>query len=161
MWHLKNSESAAPESCRLSVIHLPTPSKENWRATTRMGLDAEQAKTTSVSHNLLLVLEQQLHIWWMEMLNFGHSWDPASHLLLHHSSLFSCHWESWLLSKREDWLYTLLPCPPAWSWLQLIFKQLRKESISPVCIHSVNSVWLIKCLLNNNAILAITFMGCA
>lgn len=52
--------STIPES--QTLIHLPAPSKENSSATAKMGLGAEQAKTTSVSHNLLLVLEKQLCI---------------------------------------------------------------------------------------------------
>lgn len=33
-----------PESHRLSMFHPPFPSKENWIAAARMGVDAEQAK---------------------------------------------------------------------------------------------------------------------
>lgn len=136
----------------------PVPSLPGETETeTRMGKDAEPAKTNDIFHNLPLVLEQSCALakW---NCKFSYHRDTVSKLFLHHSNFFHVtgHWDFFREGRLIVYIGTMPPCSGA--GLHWFFKQPKREST--LWMHSVSSMWLIKCLVNHNAALAITFMWC-
>lgn len=148
---------------RIIQMECDSPSLPFWgkrKYCSRNGNGCWASKTTYGSHNLLLVLEQQ-PVCWMKLLDCSPS-EILSHIC------FSVPVTCLLVTGHRDFfkqgrliVYIVIVPPSRGAHFNWFSHRQGKNLYALVCIHSVNSIWLMKCLLNNSVILAILFMRCA
>lgn len=120
------------ESHRLEYVLPSLPFQGKLDCYSKDGSRCWASQTTSVSHNLLPVLEQQLCVCWMELLTCSHSCltsvSPSQEPISLSLGIVT-------FSNREDWLCMLLLCLPTVKLASIDF-QTAKEIIHIPSLYS-------------------------